>query len=130
MKTKNKVLMVALMLVASIFCSSCIIIGDWYDDEYAVYYYSDADSKWDLTVRNAVPSTGNTLCQSSSNYEFSKNIEGKSPSYWTRQKIENFLVDCNVSSYEARQITNQFLSYNHGVIFVRNTSATITAIVK
>lgn len=130
MKTKNKVLMVALMLVASIFCSSCIIIGDWYDDEYAVYYYSDSSDKWSSTVRNSVSNKGDVVCQSSSYSEFEENTSGKSPSYWTRQKIQDFLIDCNVNSYEARQVTNQFLSYNHGVIFVRSTSATITAIVK
>ena len=40
MKSKNKFLLIALMLVTSIFFSSCIIVHDWDDDEL---FEEDAD---------------------------------------------------------------------------------------
>lgn len=137
MKTKNKVLMVALMLVASIFCSSCIIIGDWDDvwGEYEscdVYYYSDVNNAWNPNTVTNVSNNNGYYCAESSNTEFLANTNGKTAYRWTRNDIETFLTQKGLNSNDRRSATNFFLSkrYNHAIIYIQSDSYTITALVR
>ena len=94
MKSKNKVLLIALMFIASLFCSSCIIIHDW-DDDYVYTAKSNLDDY--EHCYGTITETGFNFSDTDTKYKFDevdrriyKDVERK---YMTRTEVYNYMYN-------------------------------------
>ena len=98
MKSKNVFLLIALMLVTSIFCSSCIIVHDW-DDEYV---YTAVSSKSNFQ-REYGPFSDTGVMIESTSYKYKFNDKNfyfqKDYQYMSRTDIRNYFRNHYNSKY-------------------------------
>ena len=121
MKSKNKFLLIALMLVTSIFCSSCIIVHDW-DDEYVYTAKSNLDDY--EPVYKTISETGFNYSIKDSKYRFNdyawriySDVEYQ---YMSKNEVRNFIYGKLKNKDNIDEIMDMFYSNRHIVIDIRN----------
>ena len=121
MKSKNVFLLIALMLVTSIFCSSCIIVHDW-DDEYVYTAKSNLDDY--EPVYKTISETGFNYSIKDSKYRFNdyawriySDVEYQ---YMSKNEVRNFIYGKLKNKDNIDEIMDMFYSNRHIVIDIRN----------
>ena len=121
MKSKNVFLLIALMLVTSIFCSSCIIVHDW-DDEYVYTAKSNLDDY--EHCYGTITETGFNFSDTDTKYKFDdvdrriyKDVERK---YMTRTEVYNYMYNKLSNKNNIDECMDMFYSNRHIVIDIRN----------
>ena len=118
MKSKNKVLLIALMLVTSIFFSSCIIVHDWDDD----YVYTAECSTRDFQ-REYFTFNDYNLIESYPDYKYKFNDTNfyyhVKKSYMSKSEVRGFIKNyINISKDTLEKKFNTTLSeesYNNNI---------------
>ena len=121
MKSKNKVLLIALMFIASLFCSSCIIIHDWDDD----YVYTAKSNLNDYEpVYKTISETGFNYSITDSKYRFNDSAwriySDVEYQYMSKNEVRNFIYSKLKNKNNIDKCMDMFYSNRHIVIDIRN----------
>lgn len=121
MKSKNVFLLIALMLVTSIFCSSCIIVHDWDDD----YVYTAKSNLSDYEpVYKTISETGFNYSITDSKYRFNDSAwhiySDVEYQYMSKNEVRNFIYSKLKNKNIIDEIMDMFYSNRHIVIDIRN----------
>ena len=116
MKSKNKVLLIALMFIASLFCSSCIIIHDWDDDE-SVYIAETNYYSYKGYFNQDITNTGfNREFTSTKTVPTNKIYTNKRKEYWTENQVRQFIGNHKADNELVNKMIQTFYSQKHCVI--------------
>ena len=121
MKSKNVFLLIALMLVTSIFFSSCIIVHDW-DDEYVYTAKSNLDDH--EPVYKTISETGFNYSITDSKYRFNNSAwhiySDVEYQYMSKNEVRNFIYSKLKNKNIIDECMDMFYSNRHIVIDIRN----------
>ena len=121
MKSKNVFLLIALMLVTSIFFSSCIIVHDW-DDEY-VYTAKSNLSDYEHYY-GTITETGFNYSITDSKYRFNNSAwriySDVEYQYMSKNEVRNFIYSKLKNKNNIDECMDMFYSNRHIVIDIRN----------
>ena len=121
MKSKNVFLLIALMLVTSIFCSSCIIVHDWDDD--CVYTAKSNLDDYE-PVYKTISETGFNYSITDSKYRFNDSAwhiySDVEYQYMSKNEVRNFIYSKLKNKNIIDEIMDMFYSNRHIVIDIRN----------